>query len=1374
MKRKYIIIIAIVLTLVIVLFSLRHAIIGHALKITISKKTNETITLKIGHVNYSLINSSVTFSDSELSFNNTYLNKDETVELSELTFDEIRLEGLSLFRLLFKHEVIAKKFTVSRPSLWFSEDNNPIPFKERPKEIIEHLNKHPGLLGRLTIIVDEIEITNGIIDLKSFINNEEHSGSVEFKLLLKNFNTSKESLLDEERILFAEDHFVELSNFNYTLPNGDEIRFDSIVFESSKNRLITSNIKFKINSGSIHSKFNPITGEVREILIEGIDFAAIENMHEINIENISISDVYLDIVKNDSVISKVISDTSAQKRNLFKVLKSLNLGTFSLNNVNILNRESSGDTIIIAENVNLSVKEITLDSVTLENKIPDVDYGSITISTGGMKLFEKKSGLRISLVDLLFTEEDGVVELSGLKIDDHGIKGSNKFSGNVGSLELSGVFVEDIVEGHLIKIGINLMNPNVDFDLSPGTTKKRAKSDIDFGKFEISKIQISNGSVHLFEGSSLDVSIAGLDINSGSIQLSDLSKIHDINTDGLTISTSDVRINLPDKDIRVEFGSMSVKNNAVAINNISGNYSEVDKINSSLVIDQLQLGAVNIGKLISDKEIDLEYVKIIRPRFRGSLNLSSDKESNPIKKPAHKFDYKVNIDAFELMSGNVDLNLNLKQDLIKIKSGIDITVDNININYNNDTTWINKLIWEINLSQSAIIYKDYLINCKNIELDNAQELLLLEVIEISDNESSKLKSGVDIKNLSIESVNLSGLEYNTIIDKQTPVVKTITIESPHFDIKIDSRNHKNTTEGQKTIGKLPIDINEFEINHLSFNIEKQDSISISNLSMTNLDFKYNMTPSENVVVGLDYFSASNFLFSDTIKNSFADIKDLSFNKEDLKISIAGIRGGSIKKLLESEPYLSYTSSGFEISGIDISKDSPHNVVFKGFNIDNLKLDIEDYKEKEGVSKSSPQKQLKLPAFLNSFIVGEISGSNIDFTYKTVTDSSDKELVLNDIEFTINSLKVDSSTLIDDNFDFVRKVSLSLKGNKFISSDSLYATSVNNISYDFTENVLEVDSLTMKPRYESAEFFKRAVYQTGKMDIVADKIVCSDVRLKKIIKDGNIHMGGVDVYGLDMRIFRNKKYKMNPDLFKKMPQEALLDVQKVITIDSLKTHNAYIKYRQLSEKSIVPGEIYLNEANLSAFNISNDLNVIDETSSMLIYFDAKLLGESAIHLKMTMPILSPSHDFCVTGHVENIDFTKLNSMTQNLVGVTLKSGTGELDIPLITGNSVYSEGSILFKYKKLKIELYDREKAENASGLGGSMANLILNDIFIKSRNPGFLGKTRPGEVYFKRNTQKSIVFYTWKSILSGLMSTMGYNNKEQRQEKRALRRKRRK
>ena len=382
MKKRILIIIAVVVLIIIVaLFSLRHFVIGHAIKISISKKSNENITLNIGNVNYSMINSSVSFIDSDLSFSNTYLNKEKTIELSELKFDEIKLEGLSLLHLIFKREFIAHKILIKKPSLWFSENDNPIHFKEKPKEIVNSLKEQPDLLGNLTIIVDEFEIINGMVDIKQLIDSEEHTGSVEFRLLLKDFNTSEENIATEDRFLFAEKHFLKLSNFNYFLPNGDKISFDSTVFKTASNSLISSNIRIEVVSGSIHSRFNPIVAEVREVLIEGIDFAALEDFHDINIDSIAISDVYLNITKNDSSISEAVSDTSTHKLDLFKVMQSFNLGSFALNNINLLNQGSEGDTIINLENLNFSINNITLDSVSLANKTPGIDYSSIKMSS---------------------------------------------------------------------------------------------------------------------------------------------------------------------------------------------------------------------------------------------------------------------------------------------------------------------------------------------------------------------------------------------------------------------------------------------------------------------------------------------------------------------------------------------------------------------------------------------------------------------------------------------------------------------------------------------------------------------------------------------------------------------------------------------------------------------------------------------------------------------------------------------------------------------------------------------------------------------------------------------------------------------------------
>jgi hypothetical protein len=62
-------------------------------------------------------------------------------------------------------------------------------------------------------------------------------------------------------------------------------------------------------------------------------------------------------------------------------------------------------------------------------------------------------------------------------------------------------------------------------------------------------------------------------------------------------------------------------------------------------------------------------------------------------------------------------------------------------------------------------------------------------------------------------------------------------------------------------------------------------------------------------------------------------------------------------------------------------------------------------------------------------------------------------------------------------------------------------------------------------------------------------------------------------------------------------------------------------------------------------------------------------------------------------------------------------------------------------------------------------SFLANEIFLKSNNPRFARKVRLGEVYCKRDDQKSIFNYLWKGLLSGIESTLGYNNREQRKEK---------
>lgn len=160
-----------------------------------------------------------------------------------------------------------------------------------------------------------------------------------------------------------------------------------------------------------------------------------------------------------------------------------------------------------------------------------------------------------------------------------------------------------------------------------------------------------------------------------------------------------------------------------------------------------------------------------------------------------------------------------------------------------------------------------------------------------------------------------------------------------------------------------------------------------------------------------------------------------------------------------------------------------------------------------------------------------------------------------------------------------------------------------------------------------------------------------------------------------------------------------------------------------------------------------------------------MNESRMTVDLSIPLDKDDDNFWIRGNVEKLDLRKFNSMTENLFGISIVRGKGGLDIPLIKMNDIHSKGTINFEYKKLKLAMYNRNKAKLQKGIGSGLIEFMLNGVLVKSNNPTFLGKPRTGDVYFERNDQRSFFNYIWKSTMSGLMTTMGFYNKELRGEK---------
>ena len=85
----------------------------------------------------------------------------------------------------------------------------------------------------------------------------------------------------------------------------------------------------------------------------------------------------------------------------------------------------------------------------------------------------------------------------------------------------------------------------------------------------------------------------------------------------------------------------------------------------------------------------------------------------------------------------------------------------------------------------------------------------------------------------------------------------------------------------------------------------------------------------------------------------------------------------------------------------------------------------------------------------------------------------------------------------------------------------------------------------------------------------------------------------------------------------------------------------------------------------------------------------------------------------------------------------------------------------FKYNNLAIRLHQTKPGTwnmIEQSLLSELVNLLLAD-----NNPNDDGKMKQGVIYFERDTTKGFFNFVWKSVLSGIKSSVGFNSKTQKE-----------
>ncbi len=1358
-KRRIIIVTISVVATLLVLVTSRHAIISKMLQYVIETKSDGKIILNPGKLYMDLKSWDIIITSPKLHFKNMYVLEKDSLLINEMDFNKLIIKGLSFTKLFFQQSFICNQLLIDKPSA----ELNYILKKNRkwkktptfdPFLLIKILKSRSFGKTDLVLKINRTDIRFGSVNLleSKAVNS---TGSAIYTVKLRGLRTGKvyENIKNE---LTYDKLTAEIGNLNYFFPiQGYQLHIDTAYYNSTLKQMDISGLilhkKIELNRPGI------IDFNAGKINIKGI---VLDNTDSMNLKRLNLQSLKLE---NDTItyvlpvgIGKNKKDKKVLKM-LFKLFPKINFDTISIKKTTLRLLKKSSDSVAVFEDIQMLTNKVKFDSSIIKYPFKNFSFKNFSFSCKKFIFFTKKftvSGQRI-----FFSEKPKTFIINKLNLITKKI---NSINLSIPHTEINGVSFHKLQKLKLQHIVVKLKAPQL--VIKQDSCGSKVKTEVNYigyynKYFALDKIEAVKGLLKIQDDRATKMAAKNINLMLTNFKFTPLSN------------------NPPHieyKHVKAEIDKISITN---SINNISATGKNIQ---------------------FNDKIFSIDSVKILNKANSYSQNIAI----------AHLFSKKKKLCINDLIFNN---KINLLSVTFK-KSAIYLTIinnkkafkSNIKFHY-----FIKSLLAENGiLNIKRIFHGDTLQLNTNFSLyssniANYQSANLFYVfggkwqLQLNNFMTSNIAGKIKFEKANINSeTGLTSVKKIYIYQKDINHEFVTAIPNVEFKNINYSRLNRDTISFDKaTIRGDSL----FIANHLQNNVKKSENFNIRvpfHFLFDTIQLRYKRvtffkTSTDNFTtflannLNIAYFNHLTLLNHDTL-NLFnkADFLVQSFtitsSKEDFTIFGQNISNFNTEKSLTIDTIWAIKNTRntysrrwwppakmmFSLKNIIITKPE-FNLMTNSFSahlltMQKIKVNISGKRSAFSTrKKSSLKNEIILPAI--NFSVDSTICKSFNIYY--ILDTQHK-IEANNIRLLINNINITSTASFTQAPYFFNNFSLDLRHNTITSVDSMYKFRLKSFNVNLPMHKFKIDTLSILPIFDDSIFFKKSVFQTDRIRFITDNIVVNNIDIDKLIKSGFINVGNVKLSGTDINIMRDKRFPLKPNIYKKMPLEILTSLKTPFFIDSIQIHHAHITYAEIAKKSSRPGVVHFSDINSTWYNITNKTGLFTKAMTLKIILNGKLFNETPFQTHIFIPYFNNNNNvFQFDASSGEINMQKLNSITQNLMGISIHSGAGNVNIPLINGNENFAKGEMIFKYNRLKFGLYNRKKAEAYKGIANPFINFVLNKIMIRSNNPRLFGRTQTGFVYFERNRQKTFINFLWKSILSGALSTMGFNTKQQRLEK---------
>ncbi|MCR5453415.1 MAG: DUF748 domain-containing protein, partial [Bacteroidales bacterium] len=327
-------------------------------------------------------------------------------------------------------------------------------------------------------------------------------------------------------------------------------------------------------------------------------------------------------------------------------------------------------------------------------------------------------------------------------------------------------------------------------------------------------------------------------------------------------------------------------------------------------------------------------------------------------------------------------------------------------------------------------------------------------------------------------------------------------------------------------------------------------------------------------------------------------------------------------------------------------------------------------------------------------------------------------------------------------------------------DSIYRIKFGRVVVDPINRTGYFNQIDYRPRIPRYEFYQHFDMRKSAIYFNCEKGYVYDFDVPQLFTDKKIDIGRLDVERFQMQSYENQT-KPNDFVTPKPNLHAFIKqrIPVKVTVDTTYVKNSFVGIEMLNPEAAVPGILTINDISGKVLNFTNDPADIAQNNAMLMSATGKLMNIANVGAKMKYVMDSPTDEFVCNFQADTVSLPDLNPFLENAIFAKINDGTVSAAQVNFKSDNIESRGESHFVYKDLKLQVNKKDSVQQRRR---GLLSLIANTV-VRTKNT-----RKIGYVYAKCNPGRSFAGYWVQSILSGVKATAGFETKEQKGERRLV------